>query len=123
MASIVLWIFIGETDINEPSFKLKTKNLSSAMFSFIGEVDGRASPSGTILREPIEIQEFSSRYARRPPWNPTREGSCQLWIFPASVLTLEVAPGYSITAPATLALQQQVLVPKEQTTSRLTGAG
>ncbi|GBO05876.1 hypothetical protein AVEN_44985-1 [Araneus ventricosus] len=35
----------------------------------------------------------------------------------------EVAPGYSITATAMLALQQQVLVPKEQTTSRLTGAG
>ncbi|GBO03422.1 hypothetical protein AVEN_54289-1 [Araneus ventricosus] len=49
----------------------------------------------------------------RPPWSPTREGSCRLWISPASVLTLEVPPGYSIGESATLVLQQQVLVPKE----------
>ncbi|GBN98285.1 hypothetical protein AVEN_7560-1 [Araneus ventricosus] len=63
MARIVLRIIIGETDTNRSSFRLHTKNLSSTMFSLEGEVDGRASPTGTILREPIETQICSSRYA------------------------------------------------------------
>ncbi|GBM74325.1 hypothetical protein AVEN_122137-1 [Araneus ventricosus] len=45
----------------------------------------------------------------RPPWSPTREGSYRLWNFPASALTLGVAPGYR---PAGLTLQQYFPVPK-----------
>ncbi|GBN72620.1 hypothetical protein AVEN_233000-1 [Araneus ventricosus] len=41
------------------------------MFSLEGEVYGRASPSGTILREPIETQMCSSRYA------PAHHGALQ----------------------------------------------
>ncbi|GBN63195.1 hypothetical protein AVEN_274949-1 [Araneus ventricosus] len=50
----------------------------------------------------------------RPPWSPTREGSYRLWNFPASVLTLGVAPGYRSTKTANLTLQQYLLVPKEE---------
>ncbi|GBN49284.1 hypothetical protein AVEN_207713-1 [Araneus ventricosus] len=114
---------MGDTYLNEPSFKLSKKNLAFALFSFAGEFDGHASPSGTIFREPIEKKLSSSRYA------PAHHGALQGKAVAGSgyiqprYLTLEVVPEYSITATATLTLQQQVLVPKEQTTSRLTGAG
>ncbi|GBN94404.1 hypothetical protein AVEN_77685-1 [Araneus ventricosus] len=112
---------MGDTDLNEPSFKLSEKSCISFLL-LCGGFSGHASPSDNIS-EPIEIQLRSSRCSPSTMDPNKGEAVAPALNISSRYLLRGEPPGYSIAAGCNANPYSSKSLYPRQTHQRLTRAG